>query len=782
MHVEFVYPSWNRPSECHPELAEVNAHPYIGTPSMSVAALAANMPPGWTCSFHDDRVERVEPGPGPDLVAMPIFTPAADRAMELADGYRAAGVPVVAGGIFTSLMPDVVGPHVDGLCIGEGEGVWPTMLDDFAAGRLKPVYRADRPWDLTQAPVPRYELYLDWVDAVRDSGLAINPAVDFPLQLSRGCPLGCSHCVVPHYMGPKLRLVPPEHIRACFEAFASMGGRRGATLTEDTTILPAKAVQDHLVQVAKACEDIETEIAYIGSGPEFIHRAPASFWESMDSLNVHMVYLMFGFGHTSRDATCIDAAPDAVDHAVETVRRIRDHGMEVYASFSIGHDTEDESVGDRVLEICRRGEVEVAEFAVATPYPGTKAWRRLTEEGRMLDRPWRDFNDANVVFRPAHMEPDTLQRVYLDLWRDFHADRPTSKWPVLICSPPPPAAAPDAGAPRAAGTRPEGGGSPGDVDGGEGRAGGAVQLVLADGAAGLHVAAGPGGGAGDGALDRGADRGGGQLLEVVVADEQAHHLRLALAAHAGVGARLEDLDADAGHVGGVLAVGDDRALDVPDDDVELDLDGAGDDAGQAGAAAQVLDVRDVDRDVVAGEVDAVALLQVQRGLPDRDGVGHRHQLADEGVGGLGLEAAGLRAHGVLGAGGLRHVEGVGAAGAEDGGGGEGEEGGGGAGHGGLRGEWVGAPIPFHLPCQNLGSSFFASSGPISCPRGRSSGLSEHPVRTSADSDQGVQSASASSSQRARPREARPRSSPARWTANQAVTTSSVRAAVRAGSR
>lgn len=432
MHIQFVYPSWKRPSESHPELATVNAHPYIGTPSMSVAALAANTPPGWTYSFHDDRVERVEPGPGPDLVAMPIFTPAADRAIELADAYRAAGVPVVAGGIFTSLMPHVIGPHVDALCIGEGEGVWPLMLNDFANGCLKPVYEATEVWDLAKAPVPKYELYLDWVDAVRDSGLAINPAVDFPLQLSRGCPMGCSHCVVPHYMGPKLRLTPPEHIRACFEKFATMGGRRGATLTEDTTILPARAVQQHLVDVAKACEDIDTEIAYIGSGPEFIHMAPQSFWESMTSLNVHMVYLMFGFGHTSRDSTSMNATPKAIAHAVETIKMIADHGMEVYASFSIGHDTEDESVADRVLEICHKGEVEVAEFAVATPYPGTRAWKKLSKEGRMLDRPFGDFNDANVVFQPANMSVDALQQTYLNLWKDFHADRPHSKWPVQI--------------------------------------------------------------------------------------------------------------------------------------------------------------------------------------------------------------------------------------------------------------------------------------------------------------------------------------------------------------
>jgi len=432
MHVKFVYPSWDRPRDNHPELRTVAAHPYIGTPSMAVASIAAYTPPGWTYEFQDDRITPVEPGPGPDLVAMPIFTPAADRALELADGYRAAGVPVVAGGIFTSLMPEVVLEHVDAICIGEGEEVWPQMLNDFTNGGMKRVYQNHKLWDLSKAKVPVYELYMDWVDTVRQSGLAINPAVDFPLQLSRGCPMGCSHCVVPHYMGPKLRTFPPEFVRACFDKFQSLGGRRGATLTEDTTILPARAVQNHLIEVARACEDIETEVAYIGSGPEFIHRAPESFWDAMKTLGVHMVYLMFGFGHTSRDSTSMTATPEAIQKAVDTTKMIEDRGLEVYGSFSVGHDTEDESVFDRVMEICTRGNVQVAEFAIATPYPGTRSWKKLSAEGRMLGRPWKEFNDANVTFQPKNMTPDQLTRVYLDLWTEFHRDRPVSKWPVQI--------------------------------------------------------------------------------------------------------------------------------------------------------------------------------------------------------------------------------------------------------------------------------------------------------------------------------------------------------------
>jgi len=432
MHIKFVYANWDRPSQCHPELVDVNANAYIGTPSLAVASLARVTPPQHTVTFHDDRVVPVIPIKDADLVAMPIFTPQADRAIELADQYRALGVSVVAGGIFSSLMPDEIAPHVDAICIGEGENVWPQMLADFEAGQLKPRYQGLEPVDLDDIAPPRYDLYVDWVDEMRRQRLVDYPDLDFPLQLSRGCSMSCDHCVVPSYMGGTLRFMSPAKVRESFEKILAMGQWRGATLIEDTTTLPSPAIQRHYTAVAEACADLDTRISYIGSSPHFLRAVQDSFYEATRSLGVLQVYAMFGFGPTSRNATAHNAKEKDIQICVDTIRRCQDNGLEVYASFSVGHEQEDESVADRVLEICRRGDVRVAEFAVATPYPGTPAWHRLVKEDRMLGRPWHEFNDANVVFRPKRMSPEKLQRIYVDLWLEFYKDRPRSKWPVQL--------------------------------------------------------------------------------------------------------------------------------------------------------------------------------------------------------------------------------------------------------------------------------------------------------------------------------------------------------------
>jgi hypothetical protein len=47
----------------------------------------------------------------------------------------------------------------------------------------------------------------------------------------------------------------------------------------------------------------------------------------------------------------------------------------------------------------------------------------MVREERIIDRTWKHYNDANVVFRPEQMTPDELLQGYLRLWREFYRDK-----------------------------------------------------------------------------------------------------------------------------------------------------------------------------------------------------------------------------------------------------------------------------------------------------------------------------------------------------------------------
>jgi radical SAM superfamily enzyme YgiQ (UPF0313 family) len=414
--VRFIYAGFRRHADDHPELrSHVPCNEYFGPPSLGIAMLAACTPPNWQLDFRDDRLEDVGlDDPDLDLVAISCFTPSSMRAMELADAFRARGRKVVLGGIFPSLATSAAAPHADAVVVGEGEGLWPQVLRDVERGQLAPVYRAERPVEVTSLPLPRVDLYLDKED------LRFRPD-DYPVQLSRGCPLSCSACALPTSMGRKLRHLPVEHVLGQLDQLAARG--KLASLTEDTSLLPG-ACQRRLVELldALAARERPCEISYLGTSMPLLLAAPDLVLQRLRRAKVSMFYLVGGFDPITRGAfTGKDQA--AYTRAVDAIRKAWDHGIEPYTSFLVGNEDDDEGTFDRMLEFADRAGVRKAEFAIMTPYPGTPVFRALTEQGRILHHDFSRYNDANVVFRPKHMTPDRLLEGYLHLWREFYRSR-----------------------------------------------------------------------------------------------------------------------------------------------------------------------------------------------------------------------------------------------------------------------------------------------------------------------------------------------------------------------
>ena len=75
-----------------------------------------------------------------DLVGISSFSAQIDEAYGLADRYRAAGVPVVMGGLHVTLMPDESAHHADAVVLNGAEGAWQSLVEDFRRGDLQPTW------------------------------------------------------------------------------------------------------------------------------------------------------------------------------------------------------------------------------------------------------------------------------------------------------------------------------------------------------------------------------------------------------------------------------------------------------------------------------------------------------------------------------------------------------------------------------------------------------------------------------------------------------------------
>ncbi|MCA9245276.1 MAG: cobalamin-dependent protein, partial [Phycisphaerales bacterium] len=117
-------------------------------PSLSLLTLAGMTPDDIEIEYHEIADLRAEGMPQGDYDAVVIATYSAQvlEAYEVADSFRARGVPVVMGGLHVKAEPDEAATHAT-IAVGEGEQLWPAIIDDLRRGALKPRYeQRDGDW------------------------------------------------------------------------------------------------------------------------------------------------------------------------------------------------------------------------------------------------------------------------------------------------------------------------------------------------------------------------------------------------------------------------------------------------------------------------------------------------------------------------------------------------------------------------------------------------------------------------------------------------------------
>jgi hypothetical protein len=127
-------------------------------PPLGLATLAALCPPHWEVRIVDENVETLPLAPDADIVGVCGMGVQVPRQTELLNYYRARGHFVVAGGSYASLCPEKFAGLADCVIAGEAEYLWPRFCADFALGTAQPLYREQGTVDLTDSPVPRFDL------------------------------------------------------------------------------------------------------------------------------------------------------------------------------------------------------------------------------------------------------------------------------------------------------------------------------------------------------------------------------------------------------------------------------------------------------------------------------------------------------------------------------------------------------------------------------------------------------------------------------------------------
>jgi len=382
-------------NEVLPEKRAVN-------PPLGLATLAALCPEDWHVDIIDENVEAVPLAPEADIVGVCGMGVQLPRQRELLEYYRDLGYYVVAGGSYASLCREEYASLADTVVAGEAEYIWKEFCQDYSRGAPKPLYHETGTVDLTDSPVPRFDL------------LKLERYSYAALQYSRGCPYRCEFCDIIVMFGRKPRVKSLEQVGRELDELRK-AGMRSVFFVDDNMIGNRPRAKELLQFLARYQEEHRYTFTFgteasinMAQDPELLalFRAanfgwvfigiespdPASLKETLKTQNLH-------------------------EDILTSIQRIYSYGIDVLAGFIIGFDNDTLETFDVQYEFIMASGIQSAMIGLLAALPHTPLHERMQREGRLIE-----IEDAtnpikaqsNIV--PKNMSHDAIVAEYQELY------------------------------------------------------------------------------------------------------------------------------------------------------------------------------------------------------------------------------------------------------------------------------------------------------------------------------------------------------------------------------
>jgi len=380
-----------------PVTRKQNFKRYFQIAPLNLMMIASLTPKDCEVEVLDENIDTIDFDDPVDLVGVSANTSEINRAYQICDEFKKRGIPVVIGGIHASVLPDEAAQHADSVVIGEAEGLWEKVIEDFRKGTLARFYQHRSFPDISSLPQPDREVLKNKRYLTKNV-----------FQISRGCPCHCIFCSVTALFGNTFRvrnedkvIKEIESINGDFIVFVDdniFGNPGYATrLLQKMIPLKKKWVSQCTLQLADNSKllDLAAKSGCIG--------------------------MLIGLESVSKNSLKASGKPKKFERYKEMTQRILDSGIGIDGSFIFGFDNEDTSIFERTLEFIVKIKLPAATFSILTPYPGTPLMKKLEQEGRIIHKNWDYYRGTHAVFRPARMTIDQLEQGRAWVKQEFYS-------------------------------------------------------------------------------------------------------------------------------------------------------------------------------------------------------------------------------------------------------------------------------------------------------------------------------------------------------------------------
>jgi len=369
----------------------------IKIPQLSLHILASLTANDVDITVVDEEIKEIDFSLYFDLVGISCMTATANRSYQLSERFRQRGSKVVLGGIHPTILPQEAIRHADAVVIGEAEGCWADVINDFRKEKLQKFYHVPAP-DLSKYPSPRRDFRID---------SALFNCVG--LGTTRGCPYLCEFCSVADFYGRKIRHRP---ISMVVEDIKQSGSKTFLVLDDNVTGHP---------EYSK-----ELFEALIPLGIRWIGQSSISLSKDKEMLKLcrqsGCAALFFGLESVSPSSLVgMKKSLKSIEETEKAIEIIQDNGIAFHPSLIFGFDTDTKAIFDDTLDFLARTKLPTMSLNVLTPYPGTRIYQRFKDQGRIISYNWNHYDHHTVVFQPKNMTPRELAEGHHYVQSEFYS-------------------------------------------------------------------------------------------------------------------------------------------------------------------------------------------------------------------------------------------------------------------------------------------------------------------------------------------------------------------------
>lgn len=378
---------------------------------LAMPLLAAMMPDEWETEIILEILEDIPWDTDADIIGISSMGHGVIRSLDIAKEFKNRGKTVILGGYMVSIMAEEAAKYCDAVVVGDAELIWKELLEDYNKGTLKKIYEKNLEKGTLSTPLPRFDLIIH------------KKIGDFlPVQAGRGCPNTCSFCSVAClYKGHYIKKPLDEVVRD-IKQVKELGFKK-FLLLDDNIFSDREYLHELLKEVKKLNMEWMSQCDIrIGKESQLLKELAESGCST----------LSFGLESISRESLVgMNKSWANPDKYPELIANIQAHGIDVSTEMVVGGDGDTLESIKHTKDFIELNKISVPRFYILTPIPGTKFFKEIESEGKLINDNIYSFDGTEAVHQPKNMTPQQLTNAYWELYESLFTYKSIIKRNIL---------------------------------------------------------------------------------------------------------------------------------------------------------------------------------------------------------------------------------------------------------------------------------------------------------------------------------------------------------------